>query len=181
MKIKTPTIKGLFVKSHLKALVKAKGKAALEELKKRYCKPIAFKNLGDIPVEEEEAIIGHCLDIQTGWNLSPDWHAFEAGRLHFNNFLTTPLAKLLLSQFKKQFKSLMMMSDQIGHRVFTGTEFHSRDTGPNSVTLTMKDNCYHIEHFKGFFQAWMDFSNLHGTVESKQLGPNFFEYVMRWE
>ncbi|MBI5530596.1 MAG: DUF2378 family protein [Candidatus Doudnabacteria bacterium] len=181
METKKPTIKGMFVNSHLKTLVKAKGKWALLALQKAYGKPLKFSNLQDVPVREEIKIIEHCLDLTAKKPVPPEARSYEAGRLHFTNFVTTPFANILFSQFKKQFKMLMMLSGKIAGHVFNGVEFESQDTGSTSVKVTMKNNDYPIDHFRGFFQEWMNYSGLVGEVKAKEAAPNIFEYEIAWK
>jgi uncharacterized protein (TIGR02265 family) len=176
----TPTIKGIFVLSHIRALERAKGSGALEELKKRYGKPIDFKNSENVPLREEITIIEHTLDLMTPTALPPTERTLEAGKLHFRNFSGTPLGRLVLPFFKSKFKLLMMNADNVAGHVFNGVRFHSEDKGPREVRIIMDNNDYPLEHFQGFFEAWLEFSGLKGEVSAEDLGENRYEYIVTW-
>jgi len=56
-----PTIKGIFVNSHIKMLRDKKGDASVLALAKRFGKSITFKNSDDILISDEVKIIEICL------------------------------------------------------------------------------------------------------------------------
>jgi uncharacterized protein (TIGR02265 family) len=176
-----PTIKGIFVMSHIRALEAAKGKEAVEELKRRYGKPIDFKNSQDVPLREEITIIEHTLDLSSNTPVDPAQRSREAGKLHFRNFSNTPLGKLVLPIFRSRFKLLMMNADNIAGHVFHGVHFHSEDRAPKEVRIVMNNNDYPLEHFQGFFEQWLEYAGLHGEVKAEDLGENRYEYVIRWD
>ncbi len=176
-----PTIKGIFVLSHLKALEKLKGAEALKELERRYGKPIQFKNSEDVPIREEIEIIKHALDLSSATPVDSTVRERTAGALHFENFSHTPLGKLVLPIFRGNFKLLMMNAHNIAGHVFQGVGFHSEDMGPKKVTVTMENNDYPIDHFKGFFEAWLAYSNLTGEITAKDLGDNRYLYTAEWK
>lgn len=108
-----PTIKGLFVMSHIRALEERKGREGVVDLMTRYGKSIRFNLLEDVPVRKEVQIIEHVFDILTGRTLPPKERSFEAGKLHFENFSRTQLGSLLLPIFRtapKIFLSTRTMS-----------------------------------------------------------------------
>lgn len=177
---KTPTIKGIFVNSHIKKVREVKGEEGVRELEKKFGMRIKFGNLEDVPVREEVRLIECSLDILTGGTVKPEERSFEAGRLHFRNFSGTPFGRIIFSQFKNNFKLMMINSPSIAGHVFKGVRFYSDEVGPKSVKVTMENNDYPIEHFKGLFQEWMDFSGLKGIVEAKETAPNRYEYLMSW-
>jgi len=175
-----PTIKGIFVNSHIKKVREAKGEEGVRELEKKFGMPLKFGNFEDVPVQEEVRLIECALEVLRG-GLVPDTEkAFEAGRLHFTNFSQTPLGRILFSQFKNNFKMLMMNAPSIAGHVFKGVRFYADELAPNKVKVTMENNDYPIEHFKGLFQEWMNFSGLEGTVEARETAPNRYEYLMQW-
>src|SRR5262245_22308856 len=96
----TPTIKGIFVRSHLQAVQDKKGSDGLATLAQKFGKPLLFSNLQDVPIKEEEKIIELCLELLEGYPVSESKLHYEAGRLHFRNFTNTPLARILFSVFK---------------------------------------------------------------------------------
>lgn len=175
-----PTIKGIFVNSHIKNLEKQKGQEGLEELKSRYGHPIEFRNSENVPVREEVKIIEIALQILTNDTVPKDQIAFEAGRLHFKDFITTPFAKIIFSLFRKNFKLVMLQSKNIAGHVFNGVRFSSEELGPKIAKVTMENNDYPIDHFRGLFQEWMNFSGLRGKVESKAMPDGSYEYLMSW-
>lgn len=176
-----PTIKGIFVRSHIKALQDKKGEVAVTQLQKDFGKPIDFKNSDNVLISDEVKIIELCLDILSPTPVDFNKRAFEAGRLHFQNFVTTPLAKIIFPIFKNQFKLMMLNSDKIAGHVFQGVTFSSQELGPKSVKITMQNNDYPLDHFKGLFYEWMVFSGLKGDVEASESINNSYEYTLTWE
>jgi len=176
-----PTIKGVFVKSHINALKSVKGEQAHLELEKRYGKPLNFKNSDDVPVVEEEAIILHSLDILNNDSVAESDRNFRAGRLHFVNFTQTPLARILFPIFKSQFKLMMMNSNSIAGHIFQGIVFKSTDLGEKKVKVKMENSEYHPDHFRGLFYEWLTYAGLTGEVMVEELGPNIHEYTISWQ
>lgn len=174
-----PTIKGIFVRSHIQAVRKAKGPAGLAALKRGYGKPMQYKNFDDVPVREEVKIIEAALDVLHP-HVPPDQRAFEAGRLHFKNFSTTALGRMVLSALPRNFKLLLMRSRYIAQQVFKHVAFTSIDLGPKSLRVVMENNDYPLEHFQGFFQAWLDWSGLSGQVDAAATGSGRYEYTFVW-
>lgn len=178
----TPSIKGIFVNSHISAVRAKKGEAGVLQLEKLYGKPIKFKNNDLVPIREEVKIIECALDVLAQKPIPENKKKFEAGRLHFTNFSQTPFAKILFSLFKTNFKLMMLQSPNIAGHVFEGVKFSALDVGPKSVLVTMEHIDYPIEHFQGLFQAWMDFAGLYGTITAnRKTNPDRFEYMMRWD
>ena len=177
---KKPTIKGIFVKSHINSLRGKKGQNAVSELERRFGRSISFKNSDNVLVSDEVKIIEICLDLLSDEQLTGDRRAYEAGRLHFQNFTTTPLAKIIFSIFKKNFKLIMLNSDKIAGHVFSGVKFSSVELSGNSVKVVMQNNDYPIDHFKGLFQEWMNYAGLTGSIEARISEDNAYEYIMIW-
>lgn len=178
---KKPTIKGIFANSHIKALREKKGEEAVATLERRFGKSINFKNSEDVLVSDEVSIIEICLDLMTDRSFSGAERAFEAGRLHFQNFSTTPLARIIFSLFKKNFKTMMINSDKIAGHVFRGVKFSTEDLSENSVKVTMENNDYPIDHFRGLFSEWMVFAGLDGEVTAQKTSNDVYEYTMTWK
>jgi len=177
MKKSPPTIKGIFVISHVRALARAKGENAIHELVERCGRRVRFKNTDDVPVRVEVLIIENVLDMLAGKRIPPGRREFEAGRLHFKNFAETPLGRMVLL-FK--FKSALMRAPWIAKRVFRGMEFSSKEMGRKMIQVTMGNNDYPLEHFQGFFKAWMQHAKLRGTVRAKELGEEYI-YTLKWK
>lgn len=181
MKPGKPTIKGIFVNSHVSAVRKIKGERGIQELEKKYGKPIRFKNSQNVPVREEVELLEAAMEILHDRPFPKDRLSFEAGRLHFRNFVTTPLAKFLFPLFRRRFKLLMMHSKNIAGHVFQGVRFSSEDLGPKAVRVAMENNDYPIDHFRGLFYEWMSYAGLSGTVDAEETAPGRFEYMMKWK
>ncbi|MCR4264510.1 MAG: DUF2378 family protein [Candidatus Roizmanbacteria bacterium] len=175
-----PTIKGIFLNSHIAALRKEKGDEAVAELKKRMGKKLEYGNSTDVPVSEEVRLIEHALTILRNDQISESDKAFEAGKLHFKNFVTTPLARIIFPVFRNQFKLLMLNANNIAGHVFNHVGFESQELGEKSVKITMLNNDYPIDHFQGLFQAWMEYSDLTGTVTAEKMDHRY-EYTIKWE
>ncbi len=172
-----PTIKGIFVKSHIKVVIAKKGKEGLRKLELAYGKPLDIKNFDDIPVREEVKIIECALDILKP-GIPLHMRAYEAGKLHFVNFSGTPLGKLIFSTLPKDFKFMMMHAKYIAQHVFKNVKFTTIGFGESSFKVIMENNDYPIEHFQGFFQAWADFFGQNIKIEARERGQGRFEYTM---
>jgi uncharacterized protein (TIGR02265 family) len=175
----TPTIKGIFVKSHINAVKEKKGSEGIKLLEQQYGEPLDFKNTDNVLVSKEVKLIEYITQILADTPIPDDQLAYEAGKQHFRDFATTPLARIVLPFFKNQFKSVIMQAQSIAGHVFQGVIFSSQDLGEHEVKLTMKNNDYPLDHFKGFFQAWMEYSGLHGTVTATNHDGSY-DYVMKW-
>jgi uncharacterized protein (TIGR02265 family) len=175
-----PTIKGIFVKSHLRALRRARGESAIVELGARYGKSIDFSDMEDVPVAEEVRLLEHIADIRSVQKLSAAEREVEAGRLHFSDFTTTPLWKVIEPLFKRNQKKLLMQTGSIAARVFKGIIFMPEDLGSCTVKITLKNNDYPLEHFQGFFEAWIAAAGLRGSVEAVDMHNNAYEYIVTW-
>lgn len=175
-----PTIKAIFVKSHIAALTAARGTAGVAQLRRRFGKPIDWKNGADIPVRDEVKIIEISLDLMSRRRWSGRQRQFEAGRLHFRNFTTTPLAKIIFSVFRHRPRAVLLQARNIAGHVFRGVHFDSRAIGPAAVEISMSNNDYPIEHFRGLFYEWIIYSGFRPTVTATA-GPNgSYIYTISW-
>jgi uncharacterized protein (TIGR02265 family) len=176
-----PTIKGIFFNSHISIVRKRKGDKGVAELEKLFGKPLRVKNLDDIPVSEEVRLLECALDVLNDAPVPPEQRSLEAGHLHFQNFITTAFAKILLPFLKKKFKGTLLRSQFIARHVFKGLEFSTEDIGPTKVKIVMKNADYPIDHFNGFFEEWTSYAGKSGVVTSQQLLPGEFEYIVSWQ
>jgi uncharacterized protein (TIGR02265 family) len=176
-----PTIKGMFVMSHVDALEAKKGRAGIVKLLARYGKPIRFESLADVPLREEVAIIEHSLDILRDDKVPPEKRAFEAGKLHFENFSHTAVGGMLLPLFRHNVKSFFMGANHIAGYVFRGVRFGSEDTGRFSVRIVMENNDYPLDHFAGFFYGVLEYGGLKGAVTAEDMGGKCYAYEIRWD
>ena len=177
----TPTIKGMFVNSHIEVLRQVKGEEAVLELEKQFGKSLKFKVFQSIPVKDEVKIIELALQILKDGKIKPENLEYEAGRFHFQNFSNTYYGKLVLSQYKNKFKRAMLRATQIASYVFKGVKFTSFDFGPKVIKIAMENADYPIDHFKGFFQEWMEYAGLKGEIRAKKTDPKKYEYLAMWE
>ncbi len=177
----SPTIKGIFVNSHINKVRQEKGEEGVRELEKKFGMRIKFGNLEDVPVREEVRLIECALDVLKGNSVPEKERSFEAGRLHFINFTETPFGRIIFSQFKGNLKLMLMNAPSIAGHVFKGVKFSSMEIGPKSVKVTMENNDYPIDHFRGLFQEWMNYSGEKGIVEAKETAPMRYEYTSTWQ
>lgn len=173
-----PTIKGVFVKAHVSSMKKDKGEEGVRLLEEKFGKPLTFANTDDIPLHDEVKLLECATEILNP-DLPKEKTAYEAGRLHFKNFLTTPFGRIILPFFKNQFKLMMLQSHNIAGHVFRGVTFMTEDLGEKSVKIVMKHGDYPIEHFQGLLQEWMNYSELSGKVEANKKDGEY-EYILRW-
>ena len=175
-----PVIKGIFVKSHVKAVENALGQSGLHRLEAAYGSPLVFGNSEEVLVRDEVKLIECALRL-----LKPDLNSeeieYEAGRLHFHNFRTTPLGRLILPFFKTNFKQVMLQTKHLAGHIFRGVKFYSSEVAEKEIIIGMKNTDYPIDHFRGLFQAWMDYSGIDGHVSQVDVGPNEFQYILKWK
>lgn len=178
---RVPTIKGIFVNSHIEAVRRAYGDGGVAELARRAGHAVDYRDLEDVPIRTEVEVIEIANDILSDRPIAPAQRAYEGGRLHFRNFKGTPIAKLMFAIFPRNFRYLMMHCSTIAERVFKGVRFESREISPREVVVTMDNADYPIDHFRGLFHAWMEDFGLRGEVTARALTPRRFEYTMTWE
>ncbi len=181
MNSEKPTIKGIFVNSHIGAVRKQRGDEGVVELQRRYGKPLVFRNSENVPIAEEVKIIEHALDVLSASPIPAPDRAFEAGRLHFRNFTTTPLARIMFSLFLEDFKLMMLQVHNIAGHVFQGVKFSSQELEPHGIKVVMENNDYPLDHFRGLFFEWLHFAGSTGTVAGEETAPCRFEYTIRWK
>lgn len=175
-----PTIKGIFVKSHIRALERDYGHPAVVDLTNRVGHSLEYKSTDDVPIKDEVRILEHIVDIIAPTPLSPKERELEAGRLHFRNFATTPLWSLTEQIFGSRPKFLLMQSSKIAGYVFQDVEFTSEDLGPTHVKITMFNNDYPLEHFEGFFEEWLRQANCVPHVKAAAHTRGRYEYDISW-
>lgn len=172
-----PTIKGIFVNSQVASVRKAKGEEGVRELERRYGKPVKFTNTENVPVEEEVRLIREAIQIINDDKITPENLEFEAGRLHFRNFISTPLARLILGAITN-LKYLFLHSKYIAEHVFNGIVFISEDLGGEKIKITMEGGAYPLDHFKGLWWEWCDYFGYKAKVGALQLAPEKYEYIV---
>ncbi len=175
-----PTIKGLFVNSHIRALEAERGHAGLIELQRKVGHAVRYKTTDDVPVADEVRILEHIVEITTPMILSPEERELEAGRLHFRNFSTTVMWTLVNQIFGTNFKFLVMQSSRIASWVFRGIEFSSEDLGGNRIRISIYNNDYPLRHFHGFFEQWLAVAGVSGTVEATEHPEGRYDYIVAW-
>lgn len=175
-----PTIKGVFVMSHVNALRRTHGAEALVSLERKLGRSPQFGLTEDVPVSHEVIILEHAIETASEQVLLPEVLALEAGRLHFRNFSHTPLGVLVLPFYSKDFKKLVLNVGEIAESVFQGMLFSGEDAGPHAVRIIMRNSYYPAPHFQGFFEAWMAYGRLIGVVELEDRGGREHAYHISW-
>ena len=175
-----PTIKGLFVNSHIKAFQRERGPEGVAELARRTGLSLRYATTDDVPVSQEIAILESVVELTSSVPLPDEERQEEAGRLHLRNFATTTMWSLLEQLIGRNLKFLFMQSSWIGAWVFTGITFSSEDLGGNSVRINMSHSVYPRRHFKGFFEQWMHELGVEGVVEVSELVPGHHTYTIKW-
>jgi uncharacterized protein (TIGR02265 family) len=176
-----PTIKGVFMKSHIRAVERSKGIGGLKKLEQSFGKPIVYKNSDDVPIRDESKLIECAVQIMSDHPIQEERVAYEAGRLHFRNFAGTPLGRITLPFFKNNYKTILLRARYLGGHVFQGIKFASEELGPKAVHVVMSNAEYPIDHFKGLFEAWMEYSGLEGSVASKPIDRKMYGYTIEWK
>lgn len=175
-------IRGIFVNSHIAAFRNTKGEDGIKELEKRLGRKLKIGNLEYFPVADESRLLDIAVDILNEGKISQDKIPYEAGRLHFKNWTTTPWAKLIFTVFRRNLKYMFMHASLIAERVFKGSiKFSSVDLGPKKIKLTLENSEYPLEHFRGFLNEWISYFGLKGEVIVKEQSPTQYEYTIKWE
>ncbi|MEA3191464.1 MAG: hypothetical protein QOD77_2046 [Thermoplasmata archaeon] len=175
-----PTIKGIFVNSHIKAVERACGAEGRERLELLVGQPLSFGAAEDVPVALEVRILEAAVELLVKEPVAADDVAYEAGRLHYRNFKGTPWATVLFGMLPRDFRFMILHSPAIAERVFKGVTFESEELAPTTVKMAMGNADYPMEHFKGFLGQWMADFGLKGTVVGQATGPRRYEYLMQW-
>jgi len=173
-----PTIKGIFVNSHIAIVRKKKGDEGLRKLEKLFGKFPKYTNYQDIPVSEEVKLLECALQVVSDKPVPKDEISFEAGRLHFNDFTMTPLAKILFKAFHDP--EMLLRMGYIAEHVFVGIKFTPKRMAPNKISAIMHGGIYPLDHFKGFFHAWIEYLGYQAFVEADKLGPETYQYSITW-
>lgn len=179
-----PLIKGLFINSHIEWLRSQMGDEAVYELNVRLGKFDGYNALDDYPVREEVRVIETALDI-VHEDIDPADRSFEAGRLHFRNFVRTTYGSMvvgLMPRTSEGFKSLLLHAAAIARFVFRNTNFTSEEVGVREVRVTMDHNDYPIDHFRGLLYEWALFWEVQNpVVTAQEEAPRRYVYTVRWD
>ena len=178
--LQRPTIKGMLVNSHVDAVRRSLGSLGVEQLADRMGHPVDYRDLENVPLADEVRLIEHALDLLAPGAVSADQRSFEAGRLHFRNFTTTPWARILFTIFPRNFGYMITHARLIAERVFRGVRFTHDELGPGHVRVVMENTDYPLDHFRGLFQEWMAYFGLEGDVQAHDAGDRRYEYDIRW-
>lgn len=176
-----PTIKGLFVKTHVRAIKKKRGPLGLRTLQAQFGKPLKFGAWQNIPVADEVKLINCAVVLYSDQRINPEKLDYEAGRFHCQNFLTTPLAKTVMKRLGKNFKLMMLLASKVAGQVFRGLKAEAEDLGENKVKIVFTNSGYPVEHFAGFFEEWMSYLGLLGIARGEELEPGNIKYIMTWK
>jgi uncharacterized protein (TIGR02265 family) len=174
-----PTIKGIFINSHIKALERARGSEAVKQLEQLYGRPLFFKTFADVPVAEEVKILDYIIEILYGDMPAPK-KAYEGGRLHLRNFLATHVGKLLLLQSRTGLKATLLLAGKVAGLIFKGVVLETEDYGKQTVKITVRYSAYPLEHFQGFFQEWLAVLGYLGTVSVEPPEGEAEIYLIDW-
>jgi len=181
---KIPTIKGVFVNSHIEQLRNEHGEEMVEKLRRNYGNPLEFSSTQDVPIRKEVEILETIVDLIGSSHLEPKERSLEAGRLHFRNFSDTSFAKILFSTVPKTpegFKKLLLNSDYIVNNIFKNTEFESAAVGDKKLKVTMGKNDYPMEHFQGLLQEWAKHFGLEeSNVKASENTEGYYEYIITY-
>jgi hypothetical protein len=169
------------VNSHIKAVRNLLGDEGVRELARRLGHPIDYGDTQDVLVRDEVRLIEYALDLTSPIPIDPEDRAFEAGRLHFQNFTTTPWAKMLFTLFPRNFTYMIKHAPLVAERVFKGVQFRTRALNPRTLIITMENNDYPIDHFRGLFTAWLEYFGETGTIVGQDLGDRRYEYIIELE
>jgi uncharacterized protein (TIGR02265 family) len=175
-----PTIKGIFVNSHIDMLRASGGEEAVLKLKELVGFPIDYKEDDDVFLGDEEKLIDS-LVIMENPNISGDKLHFESGKLHFTNWTKTPWSKQLFSLLPPDFKYMMLHLNVIIIKVFQNFTFESEELGEKKVKVSANNNYYNVQHWVGLFQAWMDMFGLKGVVTGEKTGEHSCTFIFEWE
>ena len=174
-----PTIKGIFVNSHLNKVRRDLGEDGVKKMEKMLGRPVRFRNSEDVPIAYEIEVIETALEILSGGTIPSENLSFEAGRFHFKNFSNTPLGRMLFSVFKDQ-EMVLLKSKYVAQYVFKGVSFNSKKMAEGRIMVSMEGGQYPLEHFRGFFSEWMSYAGYIPRVQADKAGPETYIYILDW-
>jgi uncharacterized protein (TIGR02265 family) len=176
-----PTIKGIFVMSHVKALRRAAGHDSLAELERRFGGPVQYGITEDVPTADEGRLIEIAVRILSNGAVAEESLAYEAGRLHYRNFTATPWCRLLFSLFPRDFLFMMRHAPGIAEKVFRNVGFEVDEPGPGALRIVMINGGYPLDHFRGLFTEWMTDFGFDGKIVAQQPSPERQEFLLQWD
>lgn len=174
-----PSIKGIFVNSHVRALRKQLGDQGLHRLEEHLGGPVGFGAAEDVPTATESRLIEAAAGLLAPCT-PPEDLALEAGRLHFRNFTGTPWARLLFTMFPRDFAFMLRHATGIAERVFQNVRFSIQELEPCIFRVTVTNSGYPLDHFRGLFEEWMEQFGCTGSVVAQQAAPTVQEYLIQW-
>lgn len=175
-----PTIRGVFVLSHLNAVRRRHGQEGIRRLERVVGRPLRFRAGDEVPVALEVRIIEAAVPLLVDHPVPADEVAVEAGRLHYRNFSRTPWNRVLLGLFPRDFAFMVRHGATIAERVFRGLRVQLAELAPKTFKITMENADYPLDHFKGFFQEWMHAYGAEGSVVAQKGGPRTHQYLLQW-
>jgi len=175
-----PTIKGIFVNSHVRAIRRLLGDEGLQRIEDAFHGPVWFGATDDVPTDTESRLIEAAVRLLSDGPMAADGLAYEAGRLHYRNFTGTPWGKVLFSIFPRDFAFMMRHAGGIAEKVFSHVTFHVKEFGPRSFCITIDNGGYPLGHFRGLLQEWMDDFGCEGRVLAQEPQPGRQEHLVQW-
>lgn len=180
MEGKQPTIKGMFLNSHIRAVRKRFGERGVEKLRACYGKSLSFSSLQEVLVPDEVRLIHCALNILRP-AVPKEKQEFESGVLHFENFATTPLGKLIMMLSRRAIRKTLLQTKYLAPRVFKNVRVETRALGPREIRISMFNNDYPLEHFRGFFTAWVRSTGRTVQVEAQQNNARTHLFTLTWQ
>ncbi len=181
MNTQNSTIKGIFVRQHIKAIKKHKGSEGLKLLEQKFGKPLTIKNSDNVPIADEVKLLEAATIILHPKKYSQQELDYEAGKLHFINFSQSPIGRILFFSFNRNIKRILLHSNNITAHIMKGILFSAKSTGKKSILIMIGSNGYPLHHFRGFFEEWFTFSKVKGTVKATFQEPASHMYELDWK
>ena len=174
------TVKGAFIKAHVKRVEKEKGKEGVETLEKLYGKSLNFNNLRDYDTQDEEKLIKACLKMMEKDKPGKDPDVL-AGRFHFETFAETLLGKTSLKLAINSPQEVFKVSQSVFPIVLKGADIEFIEEDKKTIKLIIKNAGYAPRHFEGFFKAVLDHKNIPHAIVTRVNTSNEYEYLVTFK
>ena len=175
-----PMIRGKYVRSHLKSIESDYGPNVATALRKRFVDRLAIRKREFVPIQLDNELFGATVDLLHAEQFAPERRSYEAGRLHFRAFSKGMLWQIVSGIFGKNLRLLLQQSPLVTAGIYRDVQFSAEPYGERSGLITITNQGYPLEHFRGFFEEYLAGSGFNGYVEVQRLDGNRIAYHISW-
>lgn len=175
-----PMIRGKYVRCHLKYIEAECNPETVRTLRERFAGKLDFRRNDFVPIWMDNEILEAAARCLKGNDLPRQQLAYEAGRLHYRAFSETIMWQVLTRLFGKNLRLLLQQSPLITARIYRGTQFSSESYGERSGRITIINQGYPLEHFRGFFEEYLHERGFNGYADGQEFEKDRIAYNISW-